>query len=208
MVPRGWPKAFWKASPAEAPGETDVRDFYSTLTHELTHHYIESKWARGGGRRSTNTPGYWVVEGFARFIEDQALEMGRRELKFDDRTGLCLDVAARLGEKRALLPFTRLLNATRAEFGKLDAKPRVNIRPRRLLRTLEMSEVNIFYDQAGSLVFFLLNHDDPERRAALIRYLRAHYDGKAPRNGWRALGFWSADTLSMEYRRFLRGLPR
>ena len=74
-----------RAGSTEALG----RALFEVLSHELTHQYIAERWVTGEGRRSASTPGFWVVEGMARFVEDQALEMGRRGIRFDDETVVC-----------------------------------------------------------------------------------------------------------------------
>ena len=59
--------------------DDEFRSVMNTYAHELTHHWLSMRWlGKGNMGRAAVVPGYWIVEGFARFIEDQAMEMGRR----------------------------------------------------------------------------------------------------------------------------------
>jgi hypothetical protein len=62
----------------EQAGAGLVRETHRVLAHELTHHFVEAVFMKGVFEAEERGPGFWVVEGIARFIEDQAVEMGRR----------------------------------------------------------------------------------------------------------------------------------
>jgi hypothetical protein len=182
------------------------RALFEVLSHELTHQYIEERWVTGDLGSNVLTPGYWVVEGMARFVEDQALEMGRRGIRFDDDTVVSLDAAAQAEKKGLLLDFAKFLNLSQADFYRLDTEPRYSVTLRNTLHSFGLSEMNIFYEQAGSLVFYLVNRAGGKRRKAFVRYLVGYYNGRAGREGWKALGYESPGELEREYRKFLRGL--
>ena len=59
---------------------------------------------------------------------------------------------------------------------------------RNTLVAFQLSTITIFYEQAGSLVFFLMNRRGPEQRALLLDYLRQHYQGEQGPPGWEQLG--------------------
>ena len=73
--------------PGSGDGEGPVPlDLLKTLAHELTHHWLSMRWLGPGSRGGAAVlPGYWIVEGFARFMEDQAMEMGRRQGRLEVR---------------------------------------------------------------------------------------------------------------------------
>jgi len=67
-----------------------------------------------------------------------------------------------------------------------------------------VSELNLFYEQAGSLVFFLMNRCGEKGRAALLGYMKNYHLGKTKSEGWKALGWESVQALEDELRAFLR----
>ena len=184
------------------------RTLFKVLAHELTHHYIEHRHV-SGKRGGAATPGYWVVEGMARFVEDQAVEMGRRGLRFDDSTAESLDLASQLDAKGALLlPLGRFVDLSHALSYSLSTERTVEVKLRNTLSTYEISALDVFYNQAGSLCFWLMHRRGPEGRAALLSYLRAHYSGRTTPDGWRALGFADAAAMEREFRAFLAELRK
>jgi hypothetical protein len=179
------------------------RALNEVLSHELTHQYVEERWV-SGDRSETNAPGYWLVEGIARFVEDQALEMGRRGIRFDDSTVSSLDCAAALARKRQLFPLERLLRISQADFARLDEEPRVSVALKHTIAEYELSDSNIFYEQSGSLVFFLLNRAGEAPRAAFVRTLRSYYEGKPTPPTGEQLGYASTAELEKAFLEFLR----
>lgn len=218
--PSGGKAMTWSAgyfSPAEnvsrfyVPGGDETaaargRTLSKTLAHELTHHYVSQRWA-GGRAGGAAQPGYWIVEGLARFVEDQSVEMGRRGLRFDDPTVESLDTASQLDGQRALFaPLGKFLDMSHAQFAMLDTKPLGRVKLRNTLVTYDVDALQVFYEQAGSVCFWLMHHRGPEGRAALMRYVRAHYDGKLGRDSWKTLGFSDAAAMEKEFRAFLATL--
>ena len=185
------------------------RNLNEVLVHELTHHYVDRRWlglGRGNPPRG-NVPGFWIVEGFARFIEDQAVEMGRRGGKLDDPTVSSVEASAAALEVGALFPLVQLLDLTHADFAtKLSDEHVLDVNLRNTLGRSRLSQRAIFYEQAGSLVFFLMNRAGAEGRAALLEYLARHYAGRLSRNSWEHLGAKEVEALEKSYHEFLRGL--
>lgn len=156
-------------------GETNAdplaRDLAGVLVHELTHHYISARWlgddahpALGDARQ----PGFWIVEGFARFVEDQVVEMERRGERFDDDTVRSIDAAAAVmgqGGKASLKSFLQL---PQAGFAQLPADQPIFVQLRNTLGKLGITPKTLFYEQAGSLVYFLLNEAGEDRRARVF----------------------------------------
>jgi len=87
-----------------------------------------------------------VVEGFARFIEDQLVEMGRRGLRFDDAPVPSLDATAQLEPAGVLLPIERLVDLDHVGFGRLGDEPLARVQLRNTIVRLELSERAIFYE--------------------------------------------------------------
>jgi hypothetical protein len=187
------------------------RGLFKTMAHELTHHYVEMRWAPKHGGSSPNAaavPGYWVVEGLARFVEDQVVDSETRGLTFADATVPSVDAAAQLARAGKLLPTDWFCDADHRAFFELSPEPAIDVRLARSLLSFRLSEAAAFYEQAGSLVFFLWNQRGAEGRDAFVEYLQAHYNGVLARKSWRKLGFESSAALDKAYRDWLATLGR
>jgi len=68
------------------------RSLHLVMAHELTHHFVDRCWDPTGN--PLHTPGFWMVEGFAEFVAEQAVEVGRLGDAFDDDTVMSFDLAA------------------------------------------------------------------------------------------------------------------
>jgi hypothetical protein len=193
----------------DANAEPLGRELHKVFAHELTHQYLAQAWLERGGSAAGDPgqPGFWVVEGVARFVEDQVVEMGRRGRRIDDETVTSLDATARLSERGRLIPLERFVDLSQAGFAGLSDRPANPIQLRNTTVRIAPTERVIFYEQAGSLVYFLLHRRGDEGRAALRQYLRAYYERESRPAGWEALGFASAAELDREFRAFLAGLP-
>jgi hypothetical protein len=183
-------------------GDPLGRDLYQVLVHELTHHYVDQRWM-GRGQLLANTPGYWIVEGFARFVEDQVVEMGRLGTGFRDETVKSLDAASQVDLKNKLIPMSAFIDLTPAAFSGLGDEPIADLELRSTLVRMRVTERGVFYEQAGSLVFFLWNRCGDEGRAAVLECLRVHYTQQTKREGWQALGYKDANVLEDAFRQFL-----
>jgi hypothetical protein len=184
------------------------RGLFEVLAHELTHHFLELRWrpTRERRRGSASDPGYWAIEGIARFVEDQAVEMDRRGLRFDDRTAPSLEAAAQAAGKNVLFRPSRLLAMSHADFGTLSDKELLRVRLRNTLEGRILSPIGLFYEQAGATAYFLVMERGEEGRRAFFRYLSDVYAGKAEAEGWKALGFASAEEFDGAVKGFLAGL--
>ncbi|MEW6071500.1 MAG: hypothetical protein AB1726_02750 [Planctomycetota bacterium] len=196
--------------PRGKDGDPLARSLDGVLAHELTHHYLFRRWMGGRQALDPDQPGFWVVEGIAEFVSDQFLELGRAERRFDDPTVLSLDVAARLAETDSLLPLAALLDLSPRAFQGLSGEGGPRVRPRYTLAAgeVEISPRHAFYCEAAALAFLLWNRRGEEGRAAFLRALRDHYEGRTAAEGWKALGWESAAAAEAELRAFLRGVAR
>ncbi len=160
-----------------------VRDLRKVVAHELTHQYLSERWRGGAGSGGPATPGYWVVEGFARFVEDQLWMEDRPEGRFDFAGSESLRACAKLAGRSKLFKCSNIVDWNQGEdFAGLDAE-----RPNR--GALGMTDVGRFYEQGGAMVFFFVNGGDEERRTQFFDYMWSHYQARASERGWEALGF-------------------
>ena len=191
--------------PAEGLGDPLGRGLFQTLAHEITHHFVEQRWkgAAPRGESRAGTRGYWCVEGLARFVEDQVVEMDRRGLRFDDPTVPSIDSAAQAAEKGVLFRPARLLDATGEDFGKLSTKELLRVALRNTLQTRILSSLSLFYEQSGATVFYLVNERGRDGRLAFLAYLSTYYSGQDPGPGWKALGFCDEEDCDASVKGFL-----
>lgn len=186
-------------------GPPDLRELGRVLTHELTHHYVEFRWmqGRGGGGGA----GYWVIEGIATFVENQAVQMERRGLAFDDRTVPNLDAMSTVAKQaNTLFKAEKFVDMSHGDFDGLNDAFLMRVKLRNSTEEKGYTQRGLWYDQAGALTFFFLHERGEEGRRRFVDYMRAHYTGVAPRSGWLALGYDSAEELDKDFSAFLAKL--
>lgn len=184
------------------------RGLFSTVAHELTHHYLDVAWLGPATERkpqSSSMPGYWIVEGFATFVQDDVVAKIRARGGLRPQDPACAYVTKAAHGNGHLMPFAKLLELTQAQFQKLGKEPLFDVPG--LTDTawvLRPAEVNVFYQQSAALVFFLKYKSPPERRAKLAEYVRAQYLGALGSQGWKALGYGTAEELDQAFRVYLQ----
>ncbi len=183
------------------------RGLFKTLAHEITHHWVHRRLMKGGGAGAA-TPGYWIVEGIAQLVGDQAVEMGRRGQELDDPTVPSIDAAVQVARQRKLIPISRLVPMPQLVFAGLGGKTIVTVDLRNSLGSRLLSERSIFYEESGALAFFLVHKRGADGRKRLFDYLKSRYRGKTSREGWLALGFDSASAMQKDFEYWLAELAR
>jgi hypothetical protein len=182
------------------------RSLEHVVIHELTHDYISERWLPHESKVKSGDAsrgGFWIVEGFARFIEDQVAEMDRRGERFDDETVSSLDAACRVSAAGKLFPLDQFVELSQKRFHELSEKPVAVVQLRNTIARVPVTEKSVFYEEAGSLVFYLMNKAGAERRKALIEYLRAWYESRLEPRSWESLGFANASELDQGFAAFL-----
>jgi hypothetical protein len=139
-------------------------------------------------------------------VEDQVLELGHATRRFDDPTVRSLDIASQVDAGQRLLSIQKLVDGCRLDFDRLSDSADVLVQLRFTLGRAQLSERAVFYEQAGSLVFFLMNRRGDQGRAALVAYLRDFYGRRTEDEGWVRLGWPSAEALERDLRAFLGGV--
>ncbi len=183
------------------------RELKSTLSHEITHHWLSERWmSAGSSRRGSAVPGYWIVEGFARFIEDQSQEMSRRRGRLDDETAPSLDSASQVARVDKLMDTAELVGMNQFEFGQIKEKPVATITLRNTMQSRVVDVRGLFYEQSGGLVFFLMNKCGEDTREAMINYMRQHYEGRSPSEPFSNLGFEDGKDFHAKYEAYLKSL--
>jgi len=169
----GVSRFFWYEDPSAE------RRVVGTCVHELTHHWLEQvgPFAR---RAPPSVPGYWIVEGFATFLEEgrHDPETGRSEL-FDPRAA-SLDALHSLARIEALIPWADLFRMSHERFGKLSMKE-VRYTRRWYLGVEITRERRIFYEQAAAACHYLFHAEEGKHRQKLLDYVAAYYSGRLDR---------------------------
>ena len=187
-------------------GTADMRE---TVSHELTHHWLERRYLRGGDRYPKE-PGYWIVEGFARFVEHQCFGFQKGKYGFDN-PGVESVAATIHGRSRGTnFPCGTLVDLSQYEFGQSV--------------TADMTKLQAFYQQSGALVYFMMNARGEDGRKRLVAYMKSYYagdlwdagkmnergtnkvdpeKGKPVLGAWKALGFATAEELDREFNAWL-----
>jgi hypothetical protein len=192
-VERGWAR----------DGAAALGELGRVMTHEMTHHYLKVRWT-GGVSGGLKKPGYWVVEGMATFVENQAVQMDKKGLAFDDESVSNLrQMAAIVRMKRDDYPFPmeRFVDMSHADFiSKLEEDPIKGLHGE--------SDRSLWYKQAGALTYFLLHKKGPEGRARFVQYMKLYYIGNPPEHGWNDLGYEEGgpEQLDKEFTEFLAGV--
>jgi hypothetical protein len=175
---------FWPSRPG---GERSVAE---TFVHELTHHWIERRNPRWHARDLASTadrvetPGFWVVEGIAVFMQEGRFDLERGLCSHFSPHSFSLDaVAALAAEKESrLIPWKRFYGLSQRDFQmelmRTASKVHATAKCKWTIRPIPMSEVVLFYRQAGATCQFLYWGEGGKYRERLYDYVTAFYTSK------------------------------
>ncbi len=153
-----------------------------TAVHELTHHWlaeVNPAYNRTEGRRSSRTPGFWIVEGFARFLEEGVYDLDAGEWSLFDRRAAALDTLYSLRGSGKLIAWEKLYGGSAVTFWALNKEPKLKIQRRWRLGAQRVSEMNLWYVQASATCQFLYHAEKGKYRKALLDYVVNHYTRKS-----------------------------
>lgn len=179
------------------------RDLYRVLAHEVTHHYLDTHWFSG---RSSSffLPGFWIVEGFARFLEDQMADVARRRVRLDDPAVPSIDSTAQCARGVGIFPVEHFFDMNQITFHEgLDDAQSFHVRLRNTIEVRTLTARGLFYEQAGAMAYFLFHECGAEGRAALFTLLRDYYSSELIRDPWERFQFPSAEEMEKSFREFL-----
>jgi hypothetical protein len=162
------------------PEDDATRERLARLyAHELTHHWLDVRapFARTSGPRR-NASGHWVVEGFARMVEEISSTAELGTIGSIRPGALSLDTLAS-APPATLLEWPRVLGASFEDFLRFS---RTNDRPVELAWRLgaiaKKSELDLYYDQGAALCHLLFQAGGRDRER-LLTLLRTRYEGGA-----------------------------
>lgn len=160
-----------------------------TFVHELTHHWIERRCPRFHFRdmmRDGLVPGFWIVEGFAVFMQEGRYDPDRGAWSNWNSHAATLDTVATLGKAGKLIPWEKLYPLNQAEFQNLGKEFNIKVERRWSLQIQGFSETNLFYQQAGATCQFLFFGENGAYRERLLEFVKSYYTGRKEGTGIEA----------------------
>jgi hypothetical protein len=215
----GWAPPAWSAgvySPSEAVSRfysrlaADAEDpfgrsLHGLMAHELTHHFVDRVWNPASD--PTVVPGFWMVEGFAEFVGEQAVEMDRLGDALDDPTVRSLDMTAAAMRAGHFIPLAVLLDVDYQKFGKQLEGPAFG--PLQLRHTLFRCKLDpraLFYVESAALTYFVMNRCGENGRAIYIDWFTRLCRAQTVPEPWKQVGFASLAEFEEAFKAFLQGL--
>lgn len=200
---------FWPESPDA------TREVRRVFVHELTHHWIERRNPRWNardfveGKERWEIPGYWVVEGFATFIEEGRYDIDNYTWSHFSPHASSLGVVAALSreKEKKLIDWEKLFRLTQPEAqGKelkkegvaATAKKKWGITPQ------PFGEMRLFYEQSAATCHYLYWGEGGKYRQQLLDYVTAHYTGNAKGTGIEAAFGMKPNELGAKVEDFAR----
>jgi len=157
------------------------RRIAGTCVHELTHQWLEERNPRVRRNGSDiRTPAYWIVEGFATFMEEGIFDIDAGEWTLFNPRSRSLDLI-RVIPARSLTKWESFYPMSQHGFFHLQRDNEVEVQGRWRLRAALLSTSRIFYEQAGATCQFLYHAENGKHRRKLLDYLVAYYEGNAKR---------------------------
>lgn len=150
---------------------------------ELAHHWLAEAnpaYNHVEGRRSPRMPGFWIVEGFAEFLQEGVYDIDRGTYTLFDRRAPSLDILASLAPSGKLIPWQLLYTGSAVHFWGLPREPTIVVRRRWRLGSLKMSIAQLWYVQSAATCHYLYHAEGGKHRKALIDYIVNHYTSKGP----------------------------
>jgi hypothetical protein len=124
-------------------------------------------------------PGFWIVEGFATFMEEGIYDVESGEWDLFNPRSHCLDVLQALDPKQ-LIPWNALYALQQIGFRSLpNAQPQVVVL-RWNLQPIGITPTRLFYEQAGATCQFLYHGENGKYRSRLLDYVCSYYSGRVP----------------------------
>lgn len=171
---------FWPSRPG---ARDSVKE---TFVHELTHHWIQERnprWARADqamGEDSVMTPGVWIVEGMAVFMQESRFDLERGKWSHFNPKMLSLDSVDSIGRKKKLMDWKKLFTITKVDLHKVvnTKELMAQYEGRWNLFPIGMSEMLLFYKQSGATCTYLYWAEKGKYREALMEYVTSYYTGK------------------------------
>jgi len=203
----GLSRLFWETHPDAE------RRMLGACVHELTHHWLRERnpsYALNQIRRRADSPGFWIVEGFATFMEQGVYDLDAQTWELFNERGRSLDMieALKRSSPKSLIAWPRLYGLSQKRFLALDRERKAPYARRWSLGFGKVSEVRIFYDQAAATCQYLFHAEQGKHRQALLNYVVDYYTGKAERLDPSVAFGLTAEELGTKVEEFAHAVAR
>ncbi|MGH7162390.1 MAG: hypothetical protein ACREID_02815, partial [Planctomycetota bacterium] len=195
------------------------RTVTETFVHELTHHWIDRRCPRFHFRdmkragtdpadpeRRVPVPGYWVVEGFAVFMQEGRYDPARDAWSNFNAHAATLDAISALQPGGKLLPWDRVFPLSQEDFASLGKEFNTRVDRRWSIRPAGFSETNLFYYQAGAACHFLYWGEDGAYRERFLDFVTAYYTGDVAKASTQAAFGLSPADLGKKVEEFAKAV--
>lgn len=192
-------------------GDAELQSVLQTAAHELTHHWLRMRCPAWPFRSVSGTddvlqPGYWIVEGFASFVEEFAFDLERGTWSPGGNASLRLDAVANMPDGFQL-PWKDVFAVSHAQFASISKEGLVQVPSSIYLgQGLQVTTRHSFYAQAAATVRYLYEARDGALRAKLFEYLKAYYTGDGAELDLSAQLGIEADELGTAIRQHARAI--
>jgi len=197
----GVSRFFWHTDPDAE------RRIVGTCVHELTHHWLNEYNPRATNQHGPGLPGFWIVEGFATFMEEGIYDVESGEWDLFNPRSHCLDVLQAL-EPKQLIPWKALYALQQIGFRSLPAAQPQVVVLRWNLQPIGITPTRLFYEQAGATCQFLYHGENGKYRRALLDYVCSYYSGRVPQLEPKNAFGLEAEELGRKTMQFARAVAR
>ncbi len=178
------------------------RRVVSTFVHELTHHWTDRVCPRFTDKERVSNPlmpGYWIVEGFAVFMQEAHYDVERQTYNLTAKHVSSMDVVVSSPKK---VPWSELFEGvTNANVRQLGTDPSFKFVRRWAIGARPQSMMRMFYDQSGATCHYLYRNGFKKQ---LIDYMVHYQTGKIQEMSiQRAFGM-SPETLGKRVEEFCK----
>ena len=155
------------------------RRLVGTLVHELSHQWLAERNPRGPpSDRIVPQPGYWIVEGFATFMEEGIYDAATGQWDLFNPRSRSLDVL-QAAKPNQLIPWDSFYGLSQASFVMLPPDRPTQVNLRWSMRPTIVSARRMFYEQGGATCQFLYHAEGGRHRAKLLAFVGDYYAGKS-----------------------------
>ena len=161
--------------------DNGLEEVMRTFAHEATHHWLTARctlWDEADDimQRASQQEGFWIIEGFASFMEDFTYDLEARTWSSSPENSSNLDSIARATATQ-VVPWEDQLTMPHAKFLFLRTDDKFTMLPRSqyLGPGHSFSQTNFFYAQGAAICHYLWAAEDGKYKGDLIAYLTQYY---------------------------------
>jgi hypothetical protein len=180
------------------------------FAHEVVHHWIQARCPRiedsAAILRALDKDGYWIVEGFANMVEEFDWDLDAGTWSSPSRHADSPSIVARV-DSDALWPWPKIAELSKVEFNGLKVREVAQLTaPNWLGRSSSLSNISLYYAQAGTLASYLYHADGARLRPRLFEYLTAFYEARTDGTSFEQIFGATAATLGEKATQWAREL--